>query len=442
MAVTVREYGFLTCAGSPSGLDRQTISTLDFEFLKASAIQPEPSIRLLRLTTQSGHEAVQVQNYVGVLSLPSGEQLEIVPKTTFGPEPVQNARATLLKMLSTIWHLRSREVGFASLQTLKRSWIEVLIAQMLEMIAKVARAGLRKNYHRVQGEMSFLRGQLKVVEQIRQRPGRQHKFHVSFDKYLTNRPENRLLRSTLEQLTRWSKDPANQRLCRELLFVLHDVPASANVVDDLRRWSKTRDMAMYAPLLPWVQLVLTNQSPIFSEGKWEGMSLLFPMEQLFEAYVAAVLENHLPQPYRLKTQARSEYLVRHRDSPWFQLRPDIVLVDRSTPVSILDTKWKLIDSTLADSSNKYGLSESDFYQLFAYGEKYLNGVGELFLIYPMNRSFRFPLDPFEFSNTLKLWAVPFNLHSDRIEWPTDCTLSYVDRPTGEETPQNKRIAFS
>jgi 5-methylcytosine-specific restriction endonuclease McrBC regulatory subunit McrC len=49
-------------------------------------------------------------------------------------------------------------------------------------------------------------------------------------------------------------------------------------------------MVQYKPLLPWVRLVLTNQSPIFSEGKWEGISLLFPMEQVFEEYVTEILK--------------------------------------------------------------------------------------------------------------------------------------------------------
>ena len=36
---------------------------------------------------------------------------------------------------------------------------------------------------------------------------------------------------------------------------------------------------------------------------------------------------------------------------------------------MLDTKWKLLD--LADRKSNYGLKQSDFYQLFAYGNKYL-----------------------------------------------------------------------
>lgn len=427
MAITVREFGHISAFGQSAGLDRQVVSLLDFEFLKSIAIQPDPLIDAFRLTAHSGHEIVQTQNFVGVVTLPSGEQLEIVPKTTLGAESVDEGRLVLLKMLSTVAKIEFRESGLAALETLHRSWLEVLISHVLKAIAKVVRASLRKTYVRTQAEQPFLRGQLRVVAQLRQRPGRQHKFHVSYDEYSTNRPENRLLRSTLEQLKRWSQDTENQRLCRELLFVMDEIPSSEDISNDIKNWSMTRDMVQYKPLLPWVRLVLTNQSPIFSEGKWEGISLLFPMEQLFEEYVAEILKRQMVFPYHLKAQIRTEYLVIHQGKPMFRLQPDLVILDGTLPVSVLDTKWKLIDGSLDDSSRKYGLSQSDFYQLFAYGEKYLKGNGELFLIYPQHTLFPEPLSHFAFADDLKLWAVPFDMQTDQIRWPADCTLPFLNQ---------------
>jgi len=359
------------------------------------------------------------------MTLPSGEQLEIVPKTTFGTESVEEGRLVLLKMLSIVFSLDFRESGFASLETLKRPWLEALIAHMLKATAKVVRAGLQKTYVRTQAERPFLRGQLRVVTQLRQRPGRQHKFHVSYDEYSADRPENRLLRSTLEQLGRWSRDPLNQRLCRELLFVMDEVPRSHNISDDLKCWSNTRDMIRYAALLPWVRLVLTGQSPIFAEGKWEGISLLFPMEQLFEEYVAAILKKELSEPFRLKTQMRTEYLVEHRGKPLFQLRPDLVILHGTRPICVLDTKWKMIDASLDDSSKKYGLSQADFYQLFGYGQKYLDGIGEMFLIYPRHALFSESLPRFSYTDNLRLWAIPFDMNLDQICWPRDAESAFL-----------------
>ena len=82
---------------------------------------------------------------------------------------------------------------------------------------------------------------------------------------------------------------------------------------------------------------------------------------------------------------------------------------------INDTKWKLRDQTQQNASDKYGLSQSDFYQMFAYGNKYLNGKGTLVLIYPKHGDEKSGLTkpieiPFEFDENLKLYVLPFDLN--------------------------------
>ena len=94
---------------------------------------------------------------------------------------------------------------------------------------------------------------------------------------------------------------------------------------------------------------------------------------------------------------------------------------------MLDTKWQLINGSPDASSKKYGLSQADLYQLFAYGEKYLNGTGVLFLIYPRHTLFPEPLPHFAFTDDLKLWAIPFAMHADLIRWPADCALPFLNQ---------------
>ena len=58
------------------------------------------------------------------------------------------------------------------------------------------------------------------------------------------------------------------------------------------------------------------------------------------------------------------------------------------------------------------------YQLFAYGEKYLGGEGDIFLVYPKHDGFLAPLPVFEFHDRLRLWAVPFDLDKNAfVEGP-------------------------
>jgi 5-methylcytosine-specific restriction enzyme subunit McrC len=175
-------------------------------------------------------------------------------------------------------------------------------------------------------------------------------------------------------------------------------------------------MAHYKPIRPWCELVLGQHMPLALRGKTNGISLLFPMEKLFERYVECNLRQQLRTPYTLKPQAQSQSLCTHKDKSIFQLRPDFVVLKGQKTVLVLDTKWKLISTV--DSENKNGLNQGDFYQLFAYGHKYLKAQGEMLLIYPLTEHFSSVLPPFDFSpDLLRLWVAPFDLENNKMIWP-------------------------
>ncbi|WP_241089975.1 McrC family protein, partial [Pseudomonas viridiflava] len=86
-----------------------------------------------------------------------------------------------------------------------------------------------------------------------------------------------------------------------------------------------RLMAHYQPVKPWCELIIQQQTPLAVAGEWQGMSLLFPMERLFERYVAACLKDSLPEDAKLRTQANCGFLCSHLGERVFQLRPDMIL---------------------------------------------------------------------------------------------------------------------
>ena len=165
-------------------------------------------------------------------------------------------------------------------------------------------------------------------------------------------------------------------------------------------------MVHYQPIKPWCELILYRHMPWSVAGQWRGISLLFPMEKLFERYVAASLSRALLPTAKLTEQAARLFLCDHDGGRMFQLQPDLLIEDRGMRW-VLDTKWKRIDSQ--NRTDKYSLSQADFYQLFAYGQKYLQGRGELVLIYPRRAAFHDPLPVFEFNESLRLWVLPFDL---------------------------------
>lgn len=409
-AVTVREYALLTTQEvSESTLDLAHISASAFDWLcKLSATFRRSGASLLQV---EGRQWLKLDNYVGVIETPCGTRLEILPKHMDEGDCVVSSRALLRRMISAALDLPVRITHETSLQLFDAPLSEWVIRQFLGALDHLVKRGVRSEYVRIDASERYLRGQLDVVRQMRQPPGRNHIFQIRHDVFVPDRPENRLLKSALELAANHTLNPENWRLAQELRSLFHEVPNSSDFVSDFRRWRTNRLMAHYQDIHPWCELILYRQMPFSVVGEWHGISMLLPMEKLFERYVAATLRTMLHSHANLVTQASSLSLCVHEDKPMFQLQPDI-LVQQGDERWVLDTKWKRINQHL--KAKNYEISQSDFYQMYAYGQKYLGGKGCLALIYPMHGSFSKALPAFHFNTDLSLWTIPFDLENRRI----------------------------
>lgn len=411
-SITIVEHGCLTTAASAQTLDERTIDQADFEWLaQATVLGPNGATTLFR---HDGARRLRASNHVGIVETPGGTAVEILPKHHDDAMSVAGTRRLLGRMIEAALDLPAREVGEAHLSLFEAPLSEWVARRFLDALDRLLKRGLRSDYLRVEEDERYLRGQLNVAAQLRQPPGRAHRFQIRHDVFSPNRPENRLLKSALAIVGARTRNAASWRLAHELLAVLHELPTSANPRDDFRRWSSDRLMTHYEPVRPWCELVLGRQSPLSVSGHWRGISMLFPMEKLFERYVEASLRRTLPPDAILKSQSASRHLCVYEEKGFFQLRPDLLLTVGDQRW-ILDAKWKRLDASNRDK--RFGLSQSDFYQMFAYGQKYLEGVGDLALVYPRTTRFPVPLGPFGFSDKMRLWALPFDLDSQRLCTP-------------------------
>ncbi|MCX2862267.1 McrC family protein [Paucibacter sp. PLA-PC-4] len=402
--VSVREHAWLCTEPVAASLDRAQVSESAFDYLcRLSERFSRGGARLLQL---EGRRRLKLDNFVGVIQTPCGTVLEIVPKHHAEGGSLAEARALLRKLLLALLDLPTRDVGVASLQLFDAPLSEWVMGRFLQELDTLVSRGLRFEYQRVDEELTFLRGQLNLNQQLRQPPGREHRFHVRHEVYLPDRPENRLLKLALDRVRQATQDANHWRLAQELSFRLAEIPASRQIEQDFRAWGQDRLLAHYRPIKPWCELILNQHMPLAVAGDYQGISLLFPMEKLFERFVARWLRGSLATGVDMRTPARNQSLCDHQQKPIFQLEPDILIADGGQRW-ILDTKWKLLDA--GNRADKYGLSQSDFYQLFAYGQKYLGGAGRMALIYPRTETFRNPLAPFDFGGGLSLEVLPFDL---------------------------------
>jgi 5-methylcytosine-specific restriction enzyme subunit McrC len=269
---------------------------------------------------------------------------------------------------------------------------------------------------RQEDNLGFLKGKLNVGKQVRHNFINKHKFFCEYDEFMLDRPANRLLHSALLKVKNFVRSSVNQKLLQELLFVFHEIPKSSDHKLDFTRLQQDRGMNYYQTPLEWCRLILNGFSPQTMKGSTNAASLLFPMEKVFEDYVAKVLKEQLARKHpelTLSTQASGQYLATYDNRGKFSLRPDLLIQLGPINKVVLDTKWKLLDSSVTHSN----ISQSDVYQMFAYAKKYLKpsetdqAVGkDVVLIYPWQDNFDAALEHYyELDEGHRLWIVPFKI---------------------------------
>lgn len=420
--ITIYEFDALVAAdsgiGAVEGLHGIPASVFGWLEERCLHATQDGEAAWLRLTQRRGHRVVQVTSFVGVIRAPGGFQIEVLPKVgkAIGGG-ASEARQLLIEMLCCLQGFRHVKTDSAKISAARMPLLEVFIAEFLRTVENIVKRGLRSDYSSRQDHLFALRGKLLMAPHLRQNLHRADRFFTEHDEFSTDRPENRLLHAALRHVLALTSAQGNQQLARELQFVFANVPVSTHPRIDFQRVRLDRGMGHYADAVAWARLILDEESPLTGTGAHRAPSLLFPMEAVFEAFVAKHLARQLARPLILKTQARSHHLVRHLGQLWFRLKPDLLIRDSGREVLVLDTKWKLLDSMKSNGTDKYGLSQGDFYQLQAYGQSYLDGQGDVALVYPKTCAFAQPLPVFEFpkSQGLRLWVLPFCLRSRRLE---------------------------
>jgi len=295
----------------------------------------------------------------------------------------------------------------------KMNLYEIFINMYIQEVRNLMKKGLRSAYLPVQDNLNYYKGKLNVGEHIKRNLIHKERFYVGYDEFDINRPENRLIKSTLLKLQKLSSSTANLKEIRQLLLHFEMVKSSSNYTRDFSLVVIDRNTKDYETLMRWSKVFLLNQSFTTFSGNTTARALLFPMEKVFEAYVAKHLKQALADlPWEVSTQDRGYYLF---DQPKkFALRPDIVVTGDDQSAIVLDTKWK---SLINQPRKNYGISQADMYQMYAYSKKY--NTKEIWLLYPVNEEMKDLDIRFE------------SLQDDAIE--TQVRLFFVDVANIEES---------
>ena len=327
-------------------------------------------------------------NYVGVFTTRRGLVVEILPKIDLGNEPDcghETTRSLFLRMLRS-WRRfeKARKLSESDIRALQSfPMLEVFVRQFLDDLNTLARGGLARRYVPVEENLPYLRGRLLFREHIRVNLTNQARFYVAHDELSVNRPANRLIHSALDRLLPLVRDAENRRFLQQMKVGFADVPGSTNPHADWQRHQVDRSMPHYMPVMQWVGLFLFGHGLTTYSGPHRNLSLLFPMEQVFEDFVTHSFQRH-QNVYLARAQHPQKKLARIGNQEVFTMEPDITLSVGNRVAFILDAKWKRINASSGDP--RHDINQDDLYQLYAYAKGY--GCDAVALIYPQTQAFK------------------------------------------------------
>ena len=323
-----------------------------------------------------GADKLRIQNYVGMIKLPDAGILEILPKVQIVPdeknwdreEKYRDEKQVLIDMIvSTLAPKVSKEMDADDDE---KSLMDYIIWWFLHKIDDLLKYGVKQDYVLVDENSSFVKGKILFSQNIRYNSALQHRTYIEYEDFTPDCIENRILHSALLACVKHAQNP---KIKQDAVRFCHffDGIGEMTSMNDFKQWTDNRFYKHYTDIKPLAEIILTGVQPFMTKGKKSIPAILFPMEMVFEKYIAQCLQDNAGD-YKVRTQSNTEQLT----DEGFTLRPDIVLKKNGENIAVLDTKWK-------PYKDKY-ISTADAYQMYAYSQAY--GKVDTILLYPKNHS--------------------------------------------------------
>lgn len=372
--------------------EKEFVTLIDFIHELAGSDDDQDILNFMSISYKRNlGETITIRNYVGLIQMKNGFQIQVLPKISLSQDDAGNqaTKKIFLNMLRSMKDFPSKVFNDASLKIDRMNLYELFINMYLQEVNQLVKKGIKSAYISKDDNLHFYKGKLLVADHIRTNLVHKERFYLSYDEFHPNRPENRLIKSTLLKLQKLTNSFQNSKRIRQLLTSFELVGVSTNYDKDFSRVVIDRNTKDYEMLMAWSNIFLRNKSFSTFSGSTVSRALLFPMESVFESYIAQQMKKTMiPAGWNVSTQDKGYYLFTEPRKQ-FSLRPDIVM-KKNEKVLVLDTKWKNLDT-----SQNYGIAQSDMYQIYAYSKKYQ--AQDVWLLYPVNELVR-ELGPIHFNS--------------------------------------------
>jgi 5-methylcytosine-specific restriction endonuclease McrBC regulatory subunit McrC len=215
---------------------------------------------------------------VGQINLRNGSVLNILPEIP-GLKTDADPGRILIEMLYSVFGMETKREDYANL-------FEFCVKIFIDTVNRLIRRGLRSKYHSVEGNEKAFKGRIMFNEHIRQNFIHKERIYVEYETYSQDRPENRLIKSTMEALIRRTEDGRNKKGLKSLVAEMEEIPSSDDVDRDFSRCVMDRNMVDYEGPMVWCNIFLKGMGLAGASGTPLPFALLIKADALFGAYVA------------------------------------------------------------------------------------------------------------------------------------------------------------
>ena len=354
-------------------------------------------------------DAIVPQNFVGTIPL-DDIQIEILPKIPLVENNIEAEKIRFLEILQSIDYFKEKIFSNSKIEITDTSILEIFIHLFIEEVEKIIKKGLIYRYVDKNENLNVFKGKLDINNHIKYNFSHKEKFFMKFDEFSVDSLENITIKLTIQKLKKISVNLKNKENLNKIGHYFENVSILDGSIENLKYLTFDRMNDYYKNAIQWAKIFLNNQSSsIFSTNNGEIPSILFPMETIFENYIANKLVNIIQEKsynqLAIKVQDNSCSIFSSIslnnvkiDNNILRIRPDIVIKNKDAKeIFILDTKWKILNKL----DDKFKISTEDVYQMLAYVKTYSDRnknkyiCKRAYLIYPatnMNQSTFFTKD--------------------------------------------------
>lgn len=318
---------------------------------------------------RSGAYLLKSTSFVGVITLPSGFRIQIIPKIN---------KISLYYILCYLYDIKISTFDESKYPqgTFFLDIIALIFKSELEIIIQ---QGLFKKYLKEEKNQNYLKGKLLIDMQIKHNFVNKHKLFCEYDELTYNNLENQTMLYALALLSELVFGDSLKQELVDLKWILEtEVTLRKSLkVEEVEKISFSRLNDYYEKIISMSKQIIReiHIDDVYSK-EIQAYGYLINMNILFQDFIFKIINDALPQ-YNVKGQEKGidNLLTPCKNAPSIKLKPDILIYEEEKCRLSIDTKYKSMDDYYGSAKAK----SPDIYQIVSYSLAYrCNGM----LIYP------------------------------------------------------------